>query len=253
MAVTFLTPIDLAGNQLLNVVVQVLATAPSSPVAGRVYYDSALATLRYYNGTAWVSLSSSSTDSATLNSQLPSYYLGRANHTGTQNASTISDLASTVKAYKLGDFAAPTAALDLNSQRLTGLADPTNAQDAATRAFVLAQVTALINAAPGALDTLNELATALGNDANFATTVATAISAARTDWGYAANVAAGTTSVDVVHSLGSRDVMVQVSTVATPYAVVMTDVELKDTNTVTLKFATAPSANQYRVAIRRVA
>ena len=100
---------------------------------------------------------------------------------------------------------------------------------------------------------LNELAGALGNDANFATSVATAIGNARTDWGYAANVAAGTTSVDVVHSLGSRDVMVQVSTVATPYAVVITDVELKDTNTVTLKFATAPSTNQYRALVRRVA
>ena len=253
MAVTYLTNIDLAGNQLLNVVAQVLSTAPSSPAEGRVYYDSTMKAFRCFNGTDWISIPATAVNAATLNSQLPSHYLGRANHTGTQEAATISDLATVVKAYKLGDFAAPTAALDLNSQRLTGLADPTNAQDAATRAYVLAQVTALINAAPSALDTLKELATALGNDANFATSVTTAIGNARTDWGYAANVAAGTTSVDVVHSLGSRDVVVQVSTIATPYAVVMTDVELKDTTTVTLKFATAPSANQYRVLVRRVA
>lgn len=64
-----------------------------------------------------------------------------------------------------------TADVALNGHKLTGLADPASAQDAATRAFVLAQITTLIAGAPGALDTLNELATALGDDANFATTV----------------------------------------------------------------------------------
>ena len=38
------------------------------------------------------------------------------------------------------------------------------------------QLTSLVNAAPAALDTLNELATALGNDANFASTVTSALS-----------------------------------------------------------------------------
>lgn len=37
--------------------------------------------------------------------------------------------------------------------------------------YVDGKVTALVNGSPAALDTLNELATALGNDANFATTV----------------------------------------------------------------------------------
>lgn len=46
----------------------------------------------------------------------------------------------------------------------------------ATTAFVQAALAALVNAAPGALDTLNELAAALGNDPNFATTILTAIS-----------------------------------------------------------------------------
>jgi hypothetical protein len=38
-------------------------------------------------------------------------------------------------------------------------------------AFVAAAVSALINAAPGALDTLAELAAALGEDSDFATTI----------------------------------------------------------------------------------
>ena len=41
----------------------------------------------------------------------------------------------------------------------------------ATTAFVSAAIAALIDAAPGALDTLNELAAALGDDPNFASTV----------------------------------------------------------------------------------
>ena len=40
-----------------------------------------------------------------------------------------------------------------------------------------AQITALIAAAPGALDTLNELAAALGDDASFSTTILTALAA----------------------------------------------------------------------------
>jgi hypothetical protein len=45
----------------------------------------------------------------------------------------------------------------------------------ATKAYVAGQIANLIASAPGALDTLNELATALGNDPNFATTVTNSI------------------------------------------------------------------------------
>jgi hypothetical protein len=47
----------------------------------------------------------------------------------------------------------------------------TNSTQIATTAFVAAAITAVINGAPGALDTLNELAAALGNDGDFATTI----------------------------------------------------------------------------------
>ena len=51
----------------------------------------------------------------------------------------------------------------------------TNTTQIASTAFVVAAITALINSSPAALDTLNELATALGNDANFATTINNAL------------------------------------------------------------------------------
>jgi hypothetical protein len=45
----------------------------------------------------------------------------------------------------------------------------------ATRTYVDNQVSGLINGAPGALDTINELAAAIGNDANYTTTLTTAL------------------------------------------------------------------------------
>lgn len=55
------------------------------------------------------------------------------------------------------------------------VATPSNTTDAASKGYVDAQVSALIDSAPGALDTLNELAAAINDDANFATTVTNAL------------------------------------------------------------------------------
>lgn len=52
------------------------------------------------------------------------------------NASKISDLATVVQAYRLDQFAAPTSAVSFNNQKITGLADPVDPQDAATKAYV---------------------------------------------------------------------------------------------------------------------
>ena len=51
----------------------------------------------------------------------------------------------------------------------------TNTTQVATTAFVSTAVANVVDAAPGALDTLNELAAALGDDANFSTTVTNSI------------------------------------------------------------------------------
>ena len=94
--------------------------------------------------------------------------------------STSETLAATSKAVK--------AVMDetnkkapLNSPALTGTPTTptarqgTNNTQIASTAFVMAAIAALVDSSPDALNTLNELAVALGNDPNFATTMTNAL------------------------------------------------------------------------------
>jgi hypothetical protein len=67
---------------------------------------------------------------------------------------------------------------------------------------------------------------------------------------FTAVIGDGTTfQYPVTHNLGSSDVLVQVSEVASPYSKVETDVELTSDSVVTIKFATAPSSGAYKVIV----
>ena len=104
-------------------------------------------------------------------SKLATDPLARANHTGTQTASTISDFNTQVRTNRLDQMAAPTGSVSLNSQKITNLATPTSNTDASTKAYVDTSISNLIDGAPSTLDTLNEIAAALADTANFSDTV----------------------------------------------------------------------------------
>jgi hypothetical protein len=59
MAKKFLTPIDLNKLELQNAAIQNLATAPSSPNVGQVYYDTVDSKIKVWTGAAWSNVGSS--------------------------------------------------------------------------------------------------------------------------------------------------------------------------------------------------
>jgi hypothetical protein len=85
----------------------------------------------------------------------------RANHTGNQLASTVSDFDTQVRTSRLDQMAAPTGSVSVNSQKITNLATPTANTDASTKLYVDTKVADLVNSAPSTLDTLGEIATAI--------------------------------------------------------------------------------------------
>lgn len=84
-----------------------------------------------------------------------------SNQTDLQSA--LNAKASLASPALTGNPTAPTQTAGDNTTKL--------ANTAFVSAAVATAISSLVNAAPGALDTLNELAAALGNDANFASTI----------------------------------------------------------------------------------
>lgn len=298
--------------------------------------------------------------------------LARGNHTGTQTASTISDFNAAAQAaaddLRLDQFAAPNTSVGFGSQRITNLADPTGAQDAATKAYADGLIQGVrwkepvraATTAAGTLassfengDVIDGVTLATGNrilvknqadpaengiytvnvtgaptrapDSDTATEItgasvfvsegttngntvwamttdapvtlgttglvftqiaglgsytagtgltltgtqfsltapvtialggtnATTAAGAKTNLGFMTRFAqdigdGSTTVITVTHNLNTKDCVVSVHRVASPFDVVFCDVEKSTVNAVILRFSVAPTAAQYRVTI----
>lgn len=119
MARRFAVDIDLLGFSLLNALLNPVSSDPGGLGAGdegRAWYNTTTNKLMYWNGSAAIDATA------------------RANHTGTQTASTISDFDTQVRTSRLDQMAAPTASVSLNSQTITNLANGSGANDAVNKA-----------------------------------------------------------------------------------------------------------------------
>lgn len=76
MAIQFLSELNTNKNQIQQSVLHKSATAPTSPVAGQVYYNTTDNNMYYYNGTTWINMDTTdithlSTQATSLTCTLP--------------------------------------------------------------------------------------------------------------------------------------------------------------------------------------
>jgi hypothetical protein len=145
MARLFVTSINLNKNELQNARIHNLSSAPSSPVAGQIYYDTANTVMKFYNGSAWISMSGDSeVIQDTVNAMiiagngLDKAYDDTAGTVTFDIDSTVATLtgSQTLTNKTLGSGNQLSAALNASGNKITNLAYPTEAGDAANKAYV---------------------------------------------------------------------------------------------------------------------
>ena len=321
MAKKFLVSIDLNKNELLNARIQNLGSAPSSPVAGQIYFDTGTHVLYFYNGTEWTPTSGST---EVIQDLIGSTVVGGTGLTATYNdpAGThtikLNDTAVAVGTYgsitkvptftvdqqgRITSASEANLVIPLDSQTtgdyvatIVGTANevtvsPNSGHNAAVTIGLPDNVEITGNLQVGGnlnvIGTVNSVNTTQINiednkvklNSGFAGTPTTdagivvergTLTDTEILWNetsdtwtltnngtayhaiarkYAETLGASATSYTITHNLGTTDVTVQIFEAASPFAQVEADVKRTSSNTVTVDFAIAPSAGEYKVVV----
>lgn len=139
MATEVLVNLDLNGNQLLGLRLEVLAADPTGGglYEGRLWFNSTSDVVKFYSGSQVVSLPPAATGVLSLT----------VDNVTLENIGTATDPSLRVKALgiasaqlantiSLSKFTAPTADVAFGGFKITGLADPSSATDGATKQYV---------------------------------------------------------------------------------------------------------------------
>jgi len=168
----FAGTVDITGATVLD---STLAVAGAGTVTGTLTATNNAVVGGNLSVTGNTTLGNAASDTVTITADVASNIIPSADSTYTLGDGTnywshaYLDAITTTGAVTIG------TTLDMTSGQINNLANPSANQDAATKLYVDTEVAALVDSAPGALDTLNELAAAIGDDASFSTTITNSI------------------------------------------------------------------------------
>lgn len=289
-----LTNYDFKQNEIQNVAVQRLATAPTtpSPVKGQIYFDTTANRLFCFNGTEWIGADSmdaamtgddiiTALNSSSLtidNDNLSSAVNTAINNSHIQNT----DIGTSSSVFQIGTGGSK---LKNNSGEIQiRNSGDSDYADLRVKNLIVEGTTTTINSetielADNKLLLNSNIITSVDNDDGGIAVKRLDSGGERKDaelfydtmderWKTIQGNVEGTlvsstvankviaqlgngslTSIPVTHNLNTRDCVVTIRENVSPYAMVITDMEFTDLNTITFKFAVAPTTNQYTATI----
>lgn len=179
MSKKFLTNLDLAKNQILNVAIHNLSSAPASPVTGQVYFDTTDKRIYFWDSTAWVDMSGDIQDvlggagltaSTSANGDIVTLDVNVDNATIEINSDTLRIKDLGVVTAKLADSAVTTIKINANAvtfaklQQLNNLTIIGNVSGATANAAEVGIITDMANSSSTTLATSTAIKTYI--DAN---------------------------------------------------------------------------------------
>lgn len=289
-----LTNYDFKQNEIQNVAVQRLATAPTtpSPVKGQIYFDTTANRLFCFNGTEWIGADSIDTtmtgddiitalngSSLTIdNDNLSSAVNTAINNSHIQNT----DIGTSSSVFQIGTGGSKlknnSGEIQIRNSGDSDYAD-LRVKNLTVEGTTTTIYSETIELADNKLLLNSNIITSIDNDDGGIAVKRLDSEGERKDaelfydttderWKTIQGYVEGTlvsstvankviaqlgngslTSIPVTHNLNTRDCVVTIRENVSPYAMVITDMEFTDLNTITFKFAVAPTTNQYTATI----